>query len=56
MKRIAGYTLFWISVGNADSLTDCQIHYWNVLLIFALLLIEYNLAKGLKKDCALGNL
>ena len=36
MKRIAGYTLFWISVGMLIALLIANT-FWNVLLIFVLL-------------------
>ena len=39
MKRIAGYTLFWISVGMLIALLIANT-FWNVLLIFVLLLIS----------------
>ena len=42
MKRIAGYTLFWISVGMLIALLIANT-FWNVLRIFLLLLIGYNL-------------
>ena len=42
MKRVAGYTLFWIAVGMLISLFISNT-FWNVLLIFLLLLLGYNL-------------
>ncbi|MDO5539082.1 MAG: hypothetical protein Q4F83_03270 [Eubacteriales bacterium] len=42
MKRIAGYTLFWIAVGMLISLFISNT-FWSVLLIFILLLAGYNL-------------
>ncbi len=42
MKRIAGYTIFWISVGMLIALLIADT-FLNVLLIFILLLLGYNL-------------
>lgn len=42
MKRVAGYTLFWIAVGMLISLFISNT-FWTVLLIFFLLLVGYNL-------------
>lgn len=42
MKRVAGYTLFWISVGMLISLLISNT-FWKVFLIFFLLLLGYNL-------------
>lgn len=42
MKRVAGYTLFWIAVGMLISLFIANT-FWSILLIFMLLLIGYNL-------------
>lgn len=42
MKRVAGYTLFWIAVGMLISLFISNT-FWSVLLIFLLLLLGYNL-------------
>lgn len=42
MKRVAGYTLFWIAVGMLISLFISNT-FWNILLIFVLLLVGYNL-------------
>lgn len=42
MKRVAGYTLFWIAVGMLISLFISNT-FWSVLLIFFLLLMGYNL-------------
>ncbi|MDO4343517.1 MAG: hypothetical protein Q4C50_01815 [Eubacteriales bacterium] len=42
MKRIAGYTLFWIAAGMLISLFICNT-FWTVLLIFVFLLAGYNL-------------
>ncbi len=42
MKRVAGYTLFWIAVGMLISLFISNT-FWSVLLVFTLLLIGYNL-------------
>lgn len=42
MKRVIGYTLFWIAVGMLISFFICNT-FWSVLLIFVLLLLGYNL-------------
>lgn len=42
MKRVAGYTLFWIAVGMLISLFISNT-FWSILLIFVLLLVGYNL-------------
>ncbi|MGN0354040.1 MAG: hypothetical protein ACI4EI_03060 [Muricoprocola sp.] len=42
MKRVAGYTLFWIAVGMLISLLISNT-FWKVFLIFFLLLLGYNL-------------
>lgn len=42
MKRIAGYTLFWIAAGMLLSLLITST-FWTVFLIFFLLLAGYNL-------------
>lgn len=42
MKRVAGYTVFWIAVGMLISLFISNT-FWSVLLIFLLLLLGYNL-------------
>lgn len=42
MKKVIGYTLFWIAVGMLIALLLSNL-FWSVLLIFILLLIGYNL-------------
>lgn len=42
MKKVIGYTLFWIAVGMLIALLLSNL-FWSVLLIFVLLLIGYNL-------------
>lgn len=42
MKKVIGYTLFWMAVGMLLALLISSI-FWSVLLIFILLLLGYNL-------------
>lgn len=42
MKRVVGYTLFWIAVGMLAALLIVNT-FWIVFLIFFLLLVGYNL-------------
>ncbi|MGI6018102.1 MAG: hypothetical protein ACOX8M_04785 [Marvinbryantia sp.] len=42
MKKVVGYTLFWIAVGMLIALLISNI-FWSVLLISILLLLGYNL-------------
>ncbi|MDO4523261.1 MAG: hypothetical protein Q4B57_08980 [Eubacteriales bacterium] len=42
MRRVAGYTLFWLAVGMLISLL-IQDMFWSVFLISVLLMIGYHL-------------